>query len=175
MVGVAPTSRAPAGGAELCPRPRPSSSPGALAGEREAMAAAALVFCDANPPDATITALAQAAGPRPNPVERDAAFAQLNTIIRRIGSGGMGVVYKAHDTKLDRDVAIKFLPRRVAVSEEERERFTIEGRAAAALNHPHITHIYAIEELDDEMFIVMEYVDGGDLHNKIVSLAKDGR
>jgi serine/threonine protein kinase/Flp pilus assembly protein TadD len=88
-------------------------------------------------------------------------------ILEKLGEGGMGVVYKAEDTKLKRDVAIKFLPSRISANEEERERFNIEAQAAAALNHPNIAHIYAIEETDDEMFIVMEYIDGQELKNII--------
>jgi serine/threonine protein kinase/tetratricopeptide (TPR) repeat protein len=88
-------------------------------------------------------------------------------IIEKLGEGGMGVVYKAEDTKLKRDVAIKFLPSRIAANDEERERFKIEAQAAAALNHPNIAHIYAIEEADEEMFIVMEYIDGQELKNII--------
>jgi len=88
-------------------------------------------------------------------------------IIEKLGEGGMGVVYKAHDTKLKRDVAIKFLPRRIAANEEERDRFKIEAQAAAALNHPNIATIYAIEESEDEMFIVMEYIEGQELKNLI--------
>jgi len=75
----------------------------------------------------------------------------------------MGVVYKAEDTKLKREVAIKFLPHHIAASVEERERFKIEAQAAAALNHPNIATIHAIEEHDDELFIVMEYIDGREL------------
>jgi len=86
-------------------------------------------------------------------------------IIEELGRGGMGVVYLAEDTKLKRNVAIKFLPRQVAASREERERFKIEAQAAAALNHPNIATIYAIEEADDEMFIVMEYIEGQELKN----------
>ena len=84
-------------------------------------------------------------------------------ILDKLGDGGMGVVYKAEDTKLRREVAIKSLPRQIAASEEERARFKIEAQAAAALDHPNIATIYAIEEVDDEMFIVMEYIEGKEL------------
>ncbi len=85
-------------------------------------------------------------------------------IIEQVGQGGMGVVYKAEDTRLERTVAIKFLPRQITVNSEERERFKIEAKAAASLNHPNIATIHAIEEVDDEMFIVMEYIEGKELH-----------
>jgi len=81
----------------------------------------------------------------------------------------MGVVYRAHDQKLDRDVAIKFLPRGFTAGDGERERFVVEARAAAALNHPHITTIYSIEEADGETFIVMEYIEGKELKQRIQS------
>ncbi len=84
-------------------------------------------------------------------------------IIEQVGQGGMGVVYKAEDSKLKREVAIKFLPHHIAASDEERARFKIEAQAAAALNHPNIATIYAIEEVDDQMFIVMEYIEGQEL------------
>ena len=88
-------------------------------------------------------------------------------ILEKLGEGGMGVVYKAEDTELKREVAIKFLPHHIAASEEERQRFKVEAQAAAALNHPNITHVYAIEKHDDEMFIVMEYIKGQELKDKI--------
>ncbi|MEJ2104842.1 MAG: protein kinase, partial [Ignavibacteriaceae bacterium] len=79
------------------------------------------------------------------------------------------IVYKAEDTKLERKVAIKFLPRYIAKNFAEKERFKIEAKAAAALNHPNITTIYAIEELNNDFFIVMEYINGVELIDKIKS------
>ncbi len=88
-------------------------------------------------------------------------------IIEKLGEGGMGVVYLAEDTKLKRQVAIKFLPHHISANEEERKRFEIEAQSAASLNHPNIATIYAIEEADDEIFIVMEYVEGQELKDVI--------
>ncbi|MCG8607423.1 serine/threonine protein kinase, partial [bacterium] len=95
-------------------------------------------------------------------------------ILEKLGEGGMGVVYKAEDTKLERTVAIKFLPKHIASNDEERKRFEIEAKAAAALNHPNIATIHTIEEIaapteagDDEMFIVMEYIEGQELRKMV--------
>jgi serine/threonine protein kinase/tetratricopeptide (TPR) repeat protein len=90
-------------------------------------------------------------------------------IIEKIGAGGMGVVYLAEDTKLERKVAIKFLPHPIAANTDERERFKIEAKAAAAINHPNIATIHAIEEVDDELFIVMEYIEGRELREIVAS------
>ena len=96
-------------------------------------------------------------------------------IVEKLGEGGMGVVYKAEDTKLERTVAIKFLPRHIAANSEERERFKIEAKAAAALNHPNIATIHAFEEVDDEMFIVMEYIEGQELRDIVEAQSGSGR
>ena len=88
-------------------------------------------------------------------------------ILEKLGEGGMGVVYKAEDTKLKREVAIKFLPHQISANKEEKQRFEIEAQAAAALNHPNIATIYAIEESDNEVFIAMEYIKGIELKDKI--------
>ena len=88
-------------------------------------------------------------------------------IIKKLGEGGMGVVYKAEDIKLERPVAIKFLPREIAAQDDVKQRFKIEARAAAALNHPNIGTIHQIEEVDEKMFIVMEYVDGQELRQLV--------
>ena len=88
-------------------------------------------------------------------------------IIEKLGEGGMGVVYKTEDKKLGRPVAIKFLPHQIESNADDRERFKVEARAAAALNHPNISTIYSIEESAEGMFIVMEYIDGIELKQKI--------
>ncbi|MFQ5674275.1 MAG: protein kinase [bacterium] len=87
----------------------------------------------------------------------------------KLGEGGMGVVYKAQDTKLNRTVAIKFLPIDRLGGKEEKARFVREARASAALNHPNIATVYAIEEEEGQTYIVMEYIDGESLKDKIHS------
>ncbi len=88
-------------------------------------------------------------------------------IVEKLGEGGMGVVYKAEDIKLKREVAIKFLPHHISANKEEKQRFEIEAQAAAALNHPNIATIYAIEESGGEVFIAMEFINGIELKDKI--------
>ncbi len=90
-------------------------------------------------------------------------------ILEKLGEGGMGVVYKAEDTKLDRTVALKFISSQSLKSEEERARFIQEAKAAAAINHNNITTIYEINEVADDTFISMEYIMGKSLKHKIES------
>jgi serine/threonine protein kinase len=90
------------------------------------------------------------------------------TILEKLGEGGMGVVYKARDTALDREVALKFLPHDLATSAEERSRFIHEAKAASALDHPNICTIYETgESPDGQMYIVMGYYKGISLHKKL--------
>ncbi|MBI4549052.1 MAG: protein kinase [Ignavibacteriae bacterium] len=89
-------------------------------------------------------------------------------ILEKLGEGGMGVVYKAQDTKLDRLVALKFLPPHFGTDEEEKQRFIHEAKAASALDHPNICTIHEVNETDEgQMFIAMAYYEGETLKKKI--------
>ncbi|MBI5021447.1 MAG: serine/threonine protein kinase [Ignavibacteriales bacterium] len=81
-------------------------------------------------------------------------------ILEKLGEGGMGIVYKAHDTKLDRIIALKFLPAHISTDDEVKQRFIHEAQAASALNHTNICSIHTIEEYDGQQFIDMEFVEG---------------
>ena len=84
-------------------------------------------------------------------------------ILEKLGEGGMGVVYKAEDTKLDRIVALKFLPKHLLCDEEAKTRFVHEAKAASALDHPNIATIHEIDEVEGECFICMAYIEGQSL------------
>ena len=90
-------------------------------------------------------------------------------IIEKLGEGGMGVVYKAEDTKLDRTVALKFLTQQAIGSDEEKPRFVHEAKAAAALSHPNICTVHEIDESEGHTFIAMECVEGQTLKSRIES------
>src|SRR6478672_5812629 len=90
-------------------------------------------------------------------------------ILSLLGSGGMGEVYRARDTKLGRDVALKILPDAFTHDPERLARFRREAQVLAALNHPHIAAIYGLEEIDGQQVLVLELVDGGTVADRLAN------
>src|SRR5262245_45112283 len=88
-------------------------------------------------------------------------------VLSLLGKGGMGEVYRARDTKLDRDAALKLLPDSLMRDQEYLTRFQREARALAALSHPHVAQIYGLEELGERQCIVMEFISGPTLEDRI--------
>ena len=88
-------------------------------------------------------------------------------ILSALGAGGMGEVYKARDTRLDRTVAIKILPETLAADPQFRERFDREARAISQLDHPHICALYDVGEQDGTAFLVMQYLEGETLADRL--------
>jgi serine/threonine protein kinase len=88
-------------------------------------------------------------------------------IVSSLGAGGMGEVYRARDTRLDRTVAIKILPTHLSSSSELNARFRREARAISSLNHPYICHLYDIGSQDGTAYLVMEYLEGETLAQRL--------
>src|SRR5579884_2504798 len=85
-----------------------------------------------------------------------------------LGAGGMGEVYRARDTRLDRTVAIKILPAHLSSDPEAKDRFERESRAVSSLNHPNICHLYDVGQQDGTNYLVMEYLDGETLATRLL-------
>jgi serine/threonine protein kinase len=102
-------------------------------------------------------------------LQKESILAGRYKIIEELGRGGMGVVYKAEDTKLRRTVALKFLPPELTHIPEVKERFVREAQAAASLDHPHICTVYEFDEANETTFISMAYIEGQSLKKKIES------
>jgi len=100
-------------------------------------------------------------------LNKGTTFAGRYNLIKELGRGGMGVVYKAEDTKLKRTVALKFLPPELTLNPEAKERFIREAQAAAALDHPNICTVFEVDEAEEKTFISMAYVEGQSLKEKI--------
>jgi serine/threonine protein kinase len=98
------------------------------------------------------------------------------TIVAKLGAGGMGEVYKARDTRLDRTVAIKVLPSSLASDAQFRERFDREARAISQLDHPHICAVHDVGEQDGVSYLVMQYLEGETLATRLAaaSARRDG-
>jgi eukaryotic-like serine/threonine-protein kinase len=90
-------------------------------------------------------------------------------VVAPIAAGGMGEVYRAHDSRLGRDVALKVLPADLATDTERRRRFEQEARAASGLNHPNVVHVYDIGGTDGTIYIAMELVEGRTLRELVQS------
>ena len=90
-------------------------------------------------------------------------------IMAPLGAGGMGEVYRARDTRLDRSVAIKVLPERLANDADARQRFEREARAVSSLSHPHICSLYDIGEQEGVYYLVLEYLEGETLAERLAS------
>src|SRR5216684_4070292 len=88
-------------------------------------------------------------------------------IVAPLGAGGMGEVYRARDTRLDRSVAIKILPAHLSQNAEAKERFDREARAISSLSHPNICHLYDVGQQDGASYLVMEYLDGETLADRL--------
>jgi serine/threonine protein kinase len=101
------------------------------------------------------------------PLSPGSIIAGKYKILKEIGRGGMGIVYKAEDTRLKRTVALKFMPPELTREPEAKERFAREAQAAAALSHPNICTIFEIDEKEGKSFIAMEYIEGQSIREKV--------
>jgi len=100
-------------------------------------------------------------------INKETVIAGKYKLIEQIGEGGMGVVYKAKDIRLDRTVALKFLPSEMTKDPEAKKRFIQEAKSAAALDHPNICTVYEVDETDGQTFIAMSYIKGQNLKDKL--------